>query len=134
MLLHDVSPRTFSIPQRKVRAAVEQFLGVAKQHTVEAIVLPELSVPDSCIGLLQAWSSETGGTVVGGSHYHKSAQGYISRCPVIVRGDVVFTEKIIPAPIEVSPVPDQSLIEGQSVVAFSGTPIGNFGVLICSDY
>ncbi|MEK6257339.1 MAG: PUA domain-containing protein [Planctomycetota bacterium] len=119
---------------RQVQKTVEQFLTLAKQHTVETIVLPELSVPVECIDTIQAWSKETAGTAIAGSHYHCSDGTYTSRCPVVIAGEVLFTEKIIPSPIERSPVPKQGLSPGKHITLFRNTPIGNFAVLICSDY
>ncbi len=118
----------------KVHKSIEHLLTIAKQHTVEVIVFPELSVPAEAIGSIQAWSKDTSGTAIAGSHYHSANGKYVARCPIIIAGNVNFTEKIIPAPIERSPVPGQGLSEGSVVTIFKHSSIGSFGVLICSDY
>ena len=83
---------------------------------------------------MQSWSKETGAVVVAGSHYSKTERGYIARSPVVVAGEVYFSEKLVPAPIELSPIAGEGLTPGECVRLFRGTPVGDLAVLICSDY
>ena len=118
----------------KVLERLRQLLFQAKQLSVGLLVLPELSVPEECLEILQTWSKETGSIVVGGSHYHKGSNGYRSQCPVFINGKRFLTHKIRPAPSELSPIPTDSLKPGKEIVIFTNSTAGNFAVLICSDY
>jgi predicted amidohydrolase len=113
---------------------IDKLLTVARQYTVDMVILPELSVPSQCISEIQSWSREIGATVIAGSHYHKTNDKYISRCPIIVAGEVFFTEKITPAPSEKSPFEGEGIVSGNKIALIRNSPVGNFGVLICSDY
>lgn len=120
----------------KDRAAawIHSFLGKARESECNIVVLPELSVPESLIPIIVAWSAQTNALIIGGSHYVQTASGYISRCPIIFSGNQHFVEKIHPAPAEVSPQRGDGLVSGKAVTKFTNTSIGSFGVLICSDY
>ena len=113
---------------------IDKLLIKARQNTVDIVIFPELSIPYQCIPGIQSWSRETGATVIAGSHYHKMGNKYISRSPIIVAGEVFFTEKITPAPIEKSVFEGKGIVPGKKITLFRNSPIGNFGVLICSDY
>jgi len=119
---------------RSFRERIQGFIVEAVNSTADLIVLPELSVPLEAIDLLRSWSEQTGGVAVAGSHYFLSDGAYRSRCPIMISGDVFFTEKLTPAPAEVSPVNGQGLSPGRVVHVFKNTRIGDFAVLICSDY
>lgn len=113
---------------------IRKFLSQARQMAADLVIFPELSVPAGCVEEVQAWSAQTGATVVGGSHYHETERGFVARTPIIVAGEVIFTEKAVPAPVEVSPIRGEGLIPGQEIVVLKNTPVGNLAVLICSDY
>lgn len=113
---------------------IEKLLIMARQCKVNMVIFPELSVPSQFIFKIQSWSNETGITVIAGSHYHKTNNKYISRCPIIVSGKVFFTEKITPAPSEKSSFEGEGIISGNNIALITNSPVGNFGVLICSDY
>jgi predicted amidohydrolase len=117
---------------------LKEMLTRARQLAVDVIVFPELSVPETSIRLLQSWSQQTGGIIVGGTHYAKrDADGHtdmISRCPIIIGGEIVFAEKQVPSPFEVSSVLGQGLTPGEELPIIKNSTIGNFSVLICSDY
>lgn len=121
----DVSP---------IREQLAELLSVAQQNAVDALVLPELSVPFDCIGMIQAWSKQTGAIVIGGSHYHAAGAATYSRSPVILGGSIQMVEKVVPAPAEISPIAGEGLTGGSGLVVFRNTRIGDFVVLICSDY
>lgn len=118
-----------------IQDRIAVLLAHSRSATVDAIVFPELSVPVECLGYIQAWSQQNAVLVIAGSHYHETPAGaFISRCPVIVNGQVHFVEKITPSPIEVSPIAGEGLTSGTRTSIFMNTPIGNFAILICSDY
>ena len=119
-----------------VKHWLEQTLTEARQLAVDAVILPELSVPESCIEILQDWSNLSGGTVIGGSHYHEDSKSgkIISRCPIVINGEVILSEKIWPSPFEKSPILGQGLSPGSEVALIRNSPLGDFAVLICSDY
>ncbi|TAN70487.1 MAG: carbon-nitrogen hydrolase family protein [Methylobacter sp.] len=118
----------------RATAWLNSFLEKARETKCNIVVLPELSVPESLIPIIVAWSSQTNALVIGGSHYVQTSSGYISRSPIISSGKQHYVEKIHPAPAEVSPQKGDGLISGKIVTKFTNTPIGTFGVLICSDY
>jgi predicted amidohydrolase len=113
---------------------ISHVLSRATETVVDMVLFPELSVPEESLSQIQAWSKQTGAIVIGGSHYFRRPSGYVSRCPVIIAGSAYFVEKITPAPIEVSPIKSQGLQSGERLLVFKNSSIGNFGVLICSDY
>ena len=121
---------------KKLEVFREQIRGIvveAMQSTADMIILPELSVPLECSDLLQNWSAQTGGVAVAGSHYHNSNGAYRSRCPIIIAGQIFFTEKLTPAPMEVSPVKGQGPSAGSVVHVFKHSRLGDFAVLVCSE-
>jgi predicted amidohydrolase/GTPase SAR1 family protein len=119
-------------------AAVEEqivaIVATARRVAANAVILPELGVPESLVHHLQKWSAESGGVAIAGSHYFKHDQRYVARCPVIIAGKVYFTEKLHPAPSELSALPGRGLSPGKRIHVFYNTPIGTFSVLICSDF
>ena len=118
----------------KIYIKIKEFLKIAKLNSVDLIVFPELSIPEKLIEKIQEWSKEQEAIVICGSHYSQNSEGIISRCPIIIKGNVFFTEKIFPSPIEKSPIAGQGIISGTKVLKFVNSFIGNFAILICSDY
>lgn len=113
---------------------IHRVLEVSLQKQVTAIVFPELSVPELLVPDIIKWSEENRNIlVIAGSHYHMHGNKTVSRCPVIFNGDVWFTEKIFPSPNELSSISGHGLQDGDKVVYFTNTIIGDFFVLICSD-
>lgn len=120
---------------RTAEDQLESILSRASQATVDILLLPELAVPSECLQQVQAWSTQTGSIVVAGSHYYKTKSGaFIARCPIVIGGKIFFTHKISPAPGEVSPVKGKGLSPGTLLTYFRNSSVGNFGILICSDY
>lgn len=118
----------------KIITKVIEFLKIAKHNSSDVVIFPELSIPETLIGKLQDWSRENETIVIGGSHYHKKGENYISRCPVIIKGAVYFTEKITLSPLEKSPIKSEGCIPGKKIIKFINSFIGDFAVLICADY
>jgi predicted amidohydrolase len=125
---------TFPRNPQRLGHAIERILAVARQATADLVLLPELSVPHEVLEIPRSWSEQTGAIVVAGSHYFRTKHGYVSRSPIIISGRVHFTEKIVPAPAETSPIAGDGLTPGSTVTIFTGTRAGNMAVLICSDY
>jgi Predicted amidohydrolase len=113
---------------------IDKLLTLACKYNVNMVIFPELSVPSQCISAIRSWSKKTGATVIAGSHYYKTNDKYISRCPIIVAGEIFFTEKITPAPSEKSPFEGEGIVSGNIITLIKNSPVGNFGVLICADY
>lgn len=118
----------------KISIKVKEFLKIAKHNSVDLIIFPELAIPEKLIGSIQEWSREQESIVICGSHYYRSKEGFISRCPVIIKGNVYFTEKMFPSPLEKSPILGEGIVSGAKVLKFTNSFIGDFAVLICSDY
>lgn len=113
---------------------INSALSVAERKKVNLLVFPELSVPKELLNSIQEWSSYNDTVVIAGTHYDNNNMGNtISKCPVIFKNKIYFTEKIDPAPGEMSPLPNQGLSRGQGINIYKNTPVGNFAVLICSD-
>ncbi|HEV7643374.1 MAG TPA: PUA domain-containing protein [Pyrinomonadaceae bacterium] len=125
---------TFLTYNDKISKKISTFLQIAKQNSVDLVLLPELSVPEKLVEKIRLWSQEHNAIVVCGSHYFENADGYTSRCPVIVSGSNYFTEKIMPSPFEKSPIVGEGLNSGNKIIKISNSQFGNIGVLICSDY
>lgn len=124
----------FHTNEYKVRQFVERILESAKAYSVSLVLFPELSIPESLINIINAWSNQNDCIVVAGSHYNKTSSGYIARSPIIFENKIYYTDKIVPAPTEVSPYVHEALIEGETILIFNNTYIGEFALLICSDY
>ncbi len=118
----------------KISNKIKEFLKIAKLNSVDIIVFPELSIPEKLIEKIQEWSKEQEAIVICGSHYYNNQDRFISRCPVIIKGIVYFTEKIFLSPHEKSPIKGEGLNSGTKILKFTNSFIGNFAVLICSDY
>lgn len=118
----------------ELKTQIENLLKKAKQKSVDLICFPELSIPEDCIQVLQSWSLDQKSIVIGGSHYLTIDQTCLSRCPVIIDGEVAFVEKINPSFLEKSPIHGTGLSRGSNLLRFNNTRFGNIGVLICSDF
>ncbi|SDG23902.1 nSTAND3 domain-containing NTPase [Chitinophaga filiformis] len=124
----------FPIYNEKIDIKINELLKIARHNSVDLVIFPELSIPEKFIEKLQEWSREQRIIIIGGSHYHKTTLGFISRSPVIINGKIFFTEKLTPSPLELSPILGEGLIGGHRIIKFTNTAIGNFAVTICSDY
>jgi predicted amidohydrolase len=118
----------------KLTLKLRNFLSIAKQNSIDLIIFPELSIPQKQIEKLQEWSMNQGTIIIAGSHYYKTDNKYIQRCPIIIKGNVYFTEKICLSPLEKSPIITEGARSGNKILKFINTFIGNFSVLICADY
>ncbi|WP_020599756.1 PUA domain-containing protein [Spirosoma panaciterrae] len=118
----------------KINLKTRDFLSVAKQNSVDVILFPELSIPQKQVEKLQEWSKQQECIIIGGSHYYENNAHIISRCPVIIKGDVYFTEKINLSPLEKSPILNEGAKRGNKIIRFTNTFVGDFAVLICADY
>ncbi|WP_295912556.1 PUA domain-containing protein [uncultured Alistipes sp.] len=119
----------------RITDKISELLRIAKHHSVDLVIFPELSIPEALIGKIQEWSRNQGTLVVGGSHYYTDNNNhYIQRCPIIIKGDVFFINKLTPSPYEISPIQGEGLTPGKEIIKFTNTFIGNFAVLICADY
>lgn len=116
------------------RRFCDYILAQARLNTVQLVVFPELSIPEELLEVVRTFSEQTGAIVIAGSHYVRTKKGFVSRSPIVVEGRVYFTEKIVPAPAETSPIPGDGLQPGDRILSFHNTSAGNFGILICSDY
>jgi predicted amidohydrolase len=125
---------TFHANIDNAQSYVKRILSEARQATVDMVLFPELSVPEESLPFIQSWSDQTGSIVVAGSHYSKTKRGFVSRCPVAIAGQMYFTDKLTPAPMEISPIAGEGLSGGDNINCFHNSSIGNFAVLICSDY
>ena len=117
-----------------VKELLNFYFSLAIRDSIDLIVFPELGVPESLIEFIQGWTREHVKSVIAGSHYYASEGKYYSRCPIILNGEVHFTEKIYPAPIELSPVSSENLSAGREFFVFRNSTIGDFAVFICSDF
>ena len=115
---------------------IRRYLNIALAHRVDLIVFPELSIPEDLIKELASTSQQSDMYIIGGTHYKKTDHGYISICPIITPHGVYETEKINPAPVEMSSFKDgaEGTIPGHKVMLFKGTKVGDFAVNICLDY
>lgn len=118
----------------KISIKVREFLKIAKLNSVDLILFPELSIPEKLIEKIQEWSREQEAIVICGSHYYYNQDKIISRCPIIIKGHIYFTEKKFPAPLEKSPIIGEGIHAGTKVIKFINSFIGDFSVLICADY
>jgi HAD superfamily phosphoserine phosphatase-like hydrolase len=101
---------------------------------IDVVVFPELSVPRGAVDELTKWSAENRIIVIAGTHYEKFGDQWRSVCPVIIDGIVFETYKIVPSPFENPGISDEGLHPGPFIRKFRNSRIGNFCVLICSDY
>ena len=115
-------------------AQIDTALSLAQRFTADLLLFPELGISPSRVDSLRVWSSETGSVVIAGSHYFKKEGSYISRSPIIVAGEVQYVEKIVPSPHEVSAIAGKGIEAGEQLLVFRNSPVGDFGVLICSDF
>jgi hypothetical protein len=120
--------------QIKIDSFINKALNISQNHNASVLILPELSVPKESISTIEEWSMSNSTIVIAGSHYFKTEEGYINRTPIISNGSIHYSEKLIPSPLEKSPLPGESLMPGKRIVVFENSIIGNFIVLICADY
>lgn len=117
-----------------LRDSINSLLNIAQKNNVDVILFPELAIPESFLPSLFEFSKENDIYIIAGTHYKKVTNGYKSVCPVVLPQGVYFTDKIHPAPAELSSFPGEGLVHGDEVLVFEGTKIGNFAVTICGDF
>ena len=117
-----------------LKDSIGSLLNVAQKNNVDVVLMPELAIPESFLPTLFEFSKENDIYIIAGTHYKKVTNGYKSVCPVVLPQGVYFTDKIHPAPAELSSFPGEGLVHGDDVFVFEGTKIGNFAVTICGDF
>jgi predicted amidohydrolase len=120
--------------QDKITSIIQEALNISQNHNASVVILPELSVPEMSIPTIEEWSKSNSTIVIAGSHYFKTQERYINRTAVILDGSTQYSEKLIPSPLEISPISGKSLMRGKKIVVFKNSQIGDFAVLICADY
>ena len=118
----------------KVKNLIDEVLALSVKNNASVLVLPELTIPSELISTINEWTKLYSTIVIAGSHYIKTEKGYINRAAIISNGNSHYSEKLIPSPLEKSPLPSESLLPGKKLLFFKNTKIGNFFVLICADY
>jgi predicted amidohydrolase len=115
---------------------LDNILQQAAENSIDVLVFPELSIPQTAIEKIALWSGAQKCLVIAGSHYHNTKKnGTINRCPVINEGSVEFVEKKNPSPHELSPIRGEGCSSGERLgKSIFETKYGKFEVLICSDY
>ncbi len=115
---------------------LRRFLNIASKLQVDLLVFPELTIPSEFVNELVGVSSRNDMYIIGGTHYKKRNEGFLSICPIVTPRGVYETEKISPAPFEKSSFQNEKdgAISGHVVRVFHGTKIGDFAVTICLDY
>lgn len=109
-------------------------LNIAQKNNVDVILFPELAIPESFLPSLFEFSKENDIYIIAGTHYKNVANGYKSVCPVVLSNGVYFTDKIHPAPAEISSFPGEGLVDGKAILVFEESKIGNFAVTVCADF
>lgn len=117
-----------------LKDSIGSLLNVAQKNNVDVVLMPELAIPESFLPTLFEFSKENDIYIIAGTHYKNVTNGYKSVCPVVLPQGVYFTDKIHPAPAELSSFPGEGLVQGDEVLVFEGTKIGNFAVTICADF
>ena len=84
--------------------------------------------------LLQEFCQKHSSIVVAGCHYIEETCGRIAVCPIFVNGERHDIHKLKPSPFQLSIIEGDSLCSGTKNFIFKNTEIGNFAVLICSDF
>lgn len=118
----------------KILIKINEILAISKQHNVDLLVFPELSIPVDLIRNLQIWSRNNELIIFAGSHYHLFEGRFINRSPVIIDGEIYFTEKCSLSPLEKSAIKGLGASEGENIILFKNSRIGNIANLICADY
>ena len=116
---------------------LESHLNVIVQKAIELevdmIIFPELSIPKEYIAFLSSISHERGVSIIAGSQYYEEEKN-ISKSPIIIDGKIFYTQKITSSPFEVSPFENKGVKNGDKILVFRNTSIGDFCVIICTDY
>ena len=120
----------------KNREYLRRYLNIAASKNIDLLVFPELTVPSEFVSELLDFAKQYDVYIIGGTHYKKTDQGYLSVCPIVTQYGVHYTEKINPSPFEKSSFKcaTDCVISGHWVKLFKGTKIGDFAVAICLDY
>jgi hypothetical protein len=116
------------------RVWVDKCLNVAKKNNCRFVIFPELAIPVELVDRIAQWSSENNSIVIAGSHYFTLNNRTTAICPAIFGGIIHTTDKIFPAPSELSPIPAESISNGQMIKIFEINGIGKTAILICADY
>jgi len=113
---------------------IHSILKLAHEKQADLVVFPEFSVPLQFHKEIKKWSDKNSTIVIAGTDYVEDDNSFYNTSTIFFNGCMYKTEKLILSPLETS-----SLIgEGPSSredhqFYFSATPVGNLGVVICSD-
>jgi|GEM_PF-3578039 len=108
----------------------------ANEDNVDVIVFPELSIPKSQHDKISKWTEDNDCIVVAGSDYFKDEEDgqFYSTASLFHSGKQYKTEKIHISSHEASVLVDEGASERTGhQYYFSNTPVGNLGIIICSD-
>jgi len=118
----------------KILLKINELLSISKQYNVDLITFPELGIPLEFLEKLQLWSKQNELIIFAGSHYYEIGKKIINRAPIIIDGEIFFSEKTSLSPLEKSPILGMGASEGEKILLFKNTRIGNILNLICADY
>jgi predicted amidohydrolase len=124
----------FHSHRRQLTDWIQGALEAASRERAALVLFPELSVPEELVPLFKNWCAKESAVAVAGSHYVKRGDRHVAVCPVVIADTEYLVEKRTPSPFERSPLPGHGLRSGERLCVFRESPIGNFSVLICSDY
>lgn len=126
----------FVTESSKNKDYLRRYLNIAANKDVDLLVFPELTVPCEFVSELWDFAKQYEIYIIGGTHYKKVEEGYLSVCPIVTPRGVFYTEKVNPAPFEKSSFKGgaDGAIPGREVKLFKGTKLGDFAVTICLDY
>ena len=115
---------------------IRRFLMIARNQHVDLLVFPELSIPEDMVQDLMTMSLQNDMYIIGGTHYKKTPNGFVSVCPIVTPHGLIETEKINPSPYEQSSFMDSQngAVSGHLVSVLKGTKVGNLAITICLDY
>lgn len=115
-----------------VRNKYEKFLLKAKEHSVNILCFPEISLTREFLNELKNFADKINIIIIGGSFYHDRK----NICPIIIPHgkEIYFTEKINLAPVEESIFSDQGASNGDKLYIIKNSDFGSFAVLICIDF
>ncbi|RYY31171.1 MAG: HD domain-containing protein [Chitinophagaceae bacterium] len=111
---------------------IHKVLDVAESNEVDLILFPELFIPESEVESIRIRTENSKMVVVAGSHYtygNDETRKPYNTCPVIYKGKVHNVTKK-----DASKFEEDCISSGDSITVFTDTPVGDFSVIICSDY
>jgi hypothetical protein len=119
--------------RRVIEADVTKAVDAAKENACQALVFPEYSIPLTLRDSLQELATSKGITIIGGFEGSWEDNKLVDEAFVAIPGEPKLNHQFKQSPSLEEQLPS-SMFHDELFYLFTHSPIGNFAVVVCSDF